>query len=74
MKKGIVVIQEFILNSAKTMPLFGTLFSLNMLMGTHSGSSYSAVEMQKWLKKAGFKNIKRINMGMDSGFIIGYKL
>jgi 2-polyprenyl-3-methyl-5-hydroxy-6-metoxy-1,4-benzoquinol methylase len=74
MKKGIVVVQEFILNPAKTMPLFGTLFSLNMLMGTHSGSSYSAVEMKEWLKKAGFKNIKRINLGMDSGLISGYKL
>ncbi len=74
MKKGIVVIQEFILNPAKTMPLFGTLFSLNMLMGTHRGSSYSAVEMQEWLKKAGFKNMKKINLGMDSGLIIGYKL
>ena len=74
MKKGIVVVQEFILNPAKTMPLFGTLFSLNMLMGTHSGSSYSAVEIKEWLKKAGFKNIKRINLGMDSGLISGCKL
>ena len=74
MKKGIVVVQEFILNPAKTMPLFGTLFSLNMLMGTRSGSSYSAVEIKEWLKKAGFKNIKRINLGMDSGLISGCKL
>jgi len=74
MKEGIVVIQEFILNPAKTMPLFGTLFSLNMLMGTHRGSSYSAVEMKEWLKKAGFKCIKRVDLGMDSGLIIGYKL
>ena len=41
LKKGIVVIQEFVLNSAKTEPLFGTLLSLNMLMGKHRGSSYS---------------------------------
>ena len=74
MKDGIVVIQEFILNPSKTMPLFGTLFSLNMLMGTHSGSSYSAVEMKEWLRKAGFKNIKRIDLGMDSGLVIGKKV
>ncbi|GAX59526.1 methyltransferase [Candidatus Scalindua japonica] len=73
-KKGIVVIQEFILNPAKTTPLFSALFSLNMLMGTQNGSSYSAVEMKEWLKKAGFKNIKRIDLSMDSGLIIGYKL
>jgi len=73
-KDGIVVIQEFILNPSKTMPLFGTLFSLNMLMGTQGGSSYSAVEMKGWLKKAGFKNLKIIDLGMDSGLIIGKKI
>ena len=72
-KKGIVVIQEFVLNSAKTQPLFGTLFSLNMLMGTHRGSSYSYVEMKEWLKDVGFKNIKKVNLDLDSGLIIGHK-
>lgn len=74
MENGIVVIQEFVLNRAKTQPIFGTLFSLNMLMGTHKGSSYSEVEMKEWLRDAGFKNIKRFNPGMESGLIIGYKL
>ena len=74
LKKGIVVIHEFVLNSAKTQPLFGTLFSLNMLLGTHRGSSYSYVEMKEWLKDVGFKNIKRVNLDMDSGLIIGHKL
>ncbi len=73
-KDGIVVIQEFILNHSKTMLPFGTLFSLNMLMGTQGGSSYSAVEMNEWLKKAGFKKLKRIDLNMDSGLIIGSKL
>ena len=73
LKEGIVVIQEFVLNSAKTQPLFGTLFSLNMLMGTHRGSSYSYVEMKEWLKDVGFKNIRKVNLDLDSGLIIGHK-
>ena len=73
LKKGIVVVQEFVLNSAKTQPLFGTLFSLNMLMGTHRGSSYSYVEMKGWLKDVGFKNIRKVNLDLDSGLIIGHK-
>ncbi|MDP7530571.1 MAG: methyltransferase [Candidatus Scalindua sp.] len=73
LKKGIVVIQEFVLNSAKTQPLFSTLFSLNMLMGTHRGSSYSYVEMKEWLKDVGFKNIRKVNLDLDSGLIIGHK-
>ena len=74
LKKGIVVIHEFVLNSAKTQPLFSTLFSLNMLMGTHRGASYSYDEMKEWLKDVGLKNIKRVNLDMDSGLIIGHKL
>lgn len=73
LKKGIVVIQEFVLNSAKTQPLFGALFSLNMLMGTHRGSSYSYVEMKEWLKDVGFRNIKKVDLDLDSGLIIGHK-
>ncbi len=73
LKNGIVVIQEFILNTAKTQPVFSTLFSLNMLMGTCNGSSYSAVDMKMWLKKTGFKNIKKVNLSMDAGLIIGFK-
>ncbi|MFQ5714161.1 MAG: methyltransferase [Candidatus Scalinduaceae bacterium] len=73
-KKGIVVIQEFVLDSSKTRPLFGTLFSLNMLIGTSGGSSYSEKDMKGWLKKAGFKKIKKIDLSLDSGLIIGYKL
>lgn len=73
LEKGIVIIQEFMLNTAKTLPLFGTLFGLNMLMGTQRGASYSDIEMKKWLKEAGFKGIKRINLESDSGLIIGYK-
>jgi 2-polyprenyl-3-methyl-5-hydroxy-6-metoxy-1,4-benzoquinol methylase len=73
-KEGIVVVQEFILNPSKSMPPFGTLFSLNMLMGTQGGSSYSEDEMKGWLKKAGFKKLKRIDLGVDSGLIIGIKI
>ncbi|MCP4265712.1 MAG: methyltransferase domain-containing protein [Candidatus Brocadiaceae bacterium] len=73
LKNGIVVVHEFILNTAKTQPAFSALFSLNMLMGTYRGASYSAVEMKNWLKGAGFKDINRVNLSVDSGLIIGYK-
>lgn len=73
LKNGIVVIHEFALNTAKTQPVFNTLFSLNMLMGTCSGSSYSTFEMRGWLKESGFKNIKKLNLNMDSSLIIGHK-
>ncbi|MFQ5963898.1 MAG: methyltransferase [Candidatus Scalinduaceae bacterium] len=72
-KRGIVFIQEFILDSSKTKPLFGALFSLNMLVGTNGGSSYTGEEMIQWLKRAGFQNIKKIKLSLDSGLIMGCK-
>ena len=73
MKKGIVVIQEFALNTAKTRPTFGTLFGLNMLVGTLGGAMYSEDEIKEWLIKVGFKKIKKIVINKDSHLIIGYK-
>jgi hypothetical protein len=44
-----------------------------MLIGTCGGSSYSEKDMKGWLKKIGFKKIKRLNLNLDSGLIVGYK-
>ncbi|MDR4506149.1 MAG: acetylserotonin O-methyltransferase [Candidatus Scalindua sp.] len=74
MKKGIVVIQEFALNTGKTSPTFGTLFGLNMLVGTLGGAMYSGDEIKEWLIKVGFKKIKKIDINKDSHVIIGYKM
>jgi hypothetical protein len=29
--------------------------------------------MKEWLKDVGFKNVKRVNLELDSGLIIGHK-
>lgn len=73
-KKGIVVVQEFALNSTKTSPTFGTLFGLNMLVGTLGGAMYSEAEIKEWFVKVGFKKIKKITINRDSNLIIGYKM
>lgn len=52
---GKVVVQEFYLNSSKTAPLWGALFSINMLLNTTGGRTYSTSEIKGWLKRAGFK-------------------
>lgn len=70
---GRVIIHEFVLNRAKTRPQFGTIFSLNMLLGTIGGASYSEQEYRDWLTRAGFKAIKRINLPSDSTLLIGVK-
>jgi SAM-dependent methyltransferase len=70
---GIIIIHEFILNDTRDGPLFPALFSLNMLLGTESGRSYSESELAAMLAAAGVRDIRRIPVQTpnDSGVICG---
>ncbi len=68
---GRLVVQDFILNSDKTGPLHAALFSLNMLVATHHGASYSESEYSGWMKNAGFADVSRIKMPCPSDLIVG---
>jgi precorrin-6B methylase 2 len=70
---GIIMIHEFVLNDSKDSPLFSALFSLNMLVATSSGRSYSEGEIRSMLAAAGVKDIERIPLSLpnDSGVIVG---
>lgn len=71
--RGQIVIHEFVLDETRTHPQFAALFSLNMLIGTQEGASYSETEYQAWLTNAGFEDIKRIDLKSNSTLIIGKK-
>jgi (2Fe-2S) ferredoxin/predicted O-methyltransferase YrrM len=68
---GRLVVQEFILNPDKTGPSWSALFSLNMLVGTEAGASYSEPEYTEWMKAAGFSQVSRIDLPGPSGLIVG---
>jgi 2-polyprenyl-3-methyl-5-hydroxy-6-metoxy-1,4-benzoquinol methylase len=68
---GRIVIQDHIMDEDKTTPVRGALFSLNMLVNTESGDSYTEQEMRTWLAKAGFLDIQRIRTGMDNDLMSG---
>jgi hypothetical protein len=72
---GMIIIHEFILNDTLDGPLFPALFSLNMLLGTESGRSYSEAELTGMLAAAGIKDIRRIPVQTpnDSGVILGIR-
>ena len=59
---GRVVVQDFILDADKTGPKFAALFSLNMLVGTRAGASYSEPEYAAWLAEAGFQDVRRVRL------------
>jgi len=68
---GRLVIQEFILDPDKCAPQSAALFSLNMLVGTRAGSSYSEPEYAAWIEAAGFTAIRRVRMPGPAGLMIG---
>ena len=58
---GKIWIQDFLLDPSKTTPSFTSLFALSMLVGSdHGGRTYTEAEMGRWLKKAGFRTVKRL--------------
>jgi len=69
--KGRLVVQDFILNPDKTGPQHAALFSLNMLVNTDAGASYSEFEYTNWMKAAGFTEVSRINLPGPSSLIVG---
>jgi len=68
---GRLIVQDFILNPEKTGPTHATLFSLNMLVSTESGASYSEPEYTDWMKAAGFSEVSRINLPGPSSLVVG---
>lgn len=72
---GILMVQEFILNDDKAGPVFPALFSLNMLIGTERGQSYSAAELQQMLTNAGLAGVHRppVDLPNGAGVVMGRK-
>jgi (2Fe-2S) ferredoxin/predicted O-methyltransferase YrrM len=70
---GRLVVQDFILNPDKTGPQQAALFSLNMLVSTDAGASYSEVEYTRWMKATGFTEVSRINLHGPSDLIVGLR-
>ena len=64
---GLILVQEFILEESKDAPLFPALFSLNMLLGTPEGQSYSQRELADMLAAAGATDIRRIPLELPNG-------
>ncbi len=56
--KGTIAIHEFLLEKDRARPVPGALFSVNMLVNTPAGRSYTVEELKGWLQKTGFKGIR----------------
>ena len=70
---GLLLIHEFILRDAMDGPEFPALFSLNMLLGTQDGQSYSEAQLRDMLAGVGARDIRRLDFTgpNDSGIMLG---
>ncbi|MBI5582979.1 MAG: SAM-dependent methyltransferase [Deltaproteobacteria bacterium] len=70
---GLILVHEFLLNDNLDGPLFPALFSLNMLVNTETGQSYSEGQIKDMLARAGARDIRRLPVQTpnDSGIIQG---
>lgn len=64
---GMLLVQEFIMNNSNDGPQFPALFSLNMLLGTASGQSYSEDELTGMMADAGLSDVNRLAIDLPNG-------
>jgi predicted O-methyltransferase YrrM len=70
---GHLVIQDFIVDEARTGPPFGVLFALNMLVGTAAGDTYTESEAMQWMAEAGLARVVRMDTAFGTSLLIGRK-
>ncbi len=59
---GRLVISDFLLDEDRAGPKSAALFSINMLVGTRSGASYTEGDYRAWLAQAGFVETTRVRL------------
>ncbi len=70
---GQLVISDYVMNEERTVPEAGTLFALNMLVGTKAGNTYTQKEIYSWLGDAGFEAPQTKNTSFGPAIVIAKK-
>jgi predicted O-methyltransferase YrrM len=72
---GLVVVQEGLVDPDGTSPVWAALFSLNMLVNTGEGRSYSGREIAGWMREAGFVEpvVRALPPPGNASLVIGTK-
>jgi hypothetical protein len=72
---GMLLLHDFILDDNRDSPLFPTLFSMNMLLGTPEGRSYTERELMEMMTRAGLSDVQRsaYRGPTESGVLSGKK-
>jgi len=70
---GRAAVLDFVMDEDRLHPVFGALFSINMLVSTEHGDSYTRSEISGWMEEAGFTDIQRIDAPGATAYIQGVK-
>jgi 2-polyprenyl-3-methyl-5-hydroxy-6-metoxy-1,4-benzoquinol methylase len=72
-KNGMIIISDFIMDDDRTKPYHGALFSINMLVGTANGDTYTEKEIREWFESAELNKIERKNTSFGADLMIAVK-
>lgn len=70
---GQIVIKDWVMNEARTEPLGGALFAINMLVGTKCGDTFTEKEMREWFEYSCITKVERKNTSYGWSLMIGTK-
>ncbi|MGD1046128.1 MAG: methyltransferase [Bacteroidota bacterium] len=70
---GRLVVLDYIMNDDRTSPAAGAYFSLNMLVGTREGDTFTESEVRSWMDDAGFKKISKTKTQFGTELMTGIK-
>jgi ubiquinone/menaquinone biosynthesis C-methylase UbiE len=70
---GIIAIAEWLVNDDRTKPLPSLMFSVQMLVNTEKGGTFSFNEIKKWLEDTGFEKVRKLEAPGPSPLILATK-
>ena len=70
---GTIAIAEWLVNDDRTKPLSSLMFSVQMLVNTEIGDTFSFNEIKRWLEDAGFKKVRKLEAPGPSPLMLATK-
>lgn len=70
---GRLILKDFFVGADRTGPLWPAVFSINMLVGTEDGRSYSEEEVLGWLGDAGLTPGARLTVARHSTVLVAHR-
>jgi ubiquinone/menaquinone biosynthesis C-methylase UbiE len=70
---GTIAIAEWLVNDDRTKPVPSLMFSVQMLVNTEKGDTFSFNEIKRWLEEAGFQKVRKLEAPGPSPLILAKK-